>query len=78
MHGARRYVSELPTSGNAFVKLDFRNAFNTLRRDVMLETTSKALPEAFAFINAAYSAPSTLFYGSDLLSSEEGCSRVTH
>ena len=72
MHGARRYVSELPTSGNALVKLDFRNAFNTLRRDVMLETTTKALPEAFAFINAAYSAPSTLFYGSDLLSSEEG------
>ena len=36
VHGARRYLDNLPTN-HMFVKLDFSNAFNSIRRDAMRE-----------------------------------------
>ena len=37
------------------VKLDFRNAFNSLRMDRMLEAVAKYCPEIYAFCMEAYS-----------------------
>jgi hypothetical protein len=37
VHAARLYIHEMPSSNCALTKLDFRNAFNTIRRDCMLE-----------------------------------------
>ena len=45
-HTARRYVSQLEP-GKFLIKLDFSNAFNTLRRDAMLEAVHKDLPEIY-------------------------------
>ena len=42
VHAARSYLNHLD-SDSAMVKLDFRNAFNTVRRDRMLEATSVLL-----------------------------------
>jgi hypothetical protein len=72
VHAARLYLQEMSLSPCAVIKLDYKNAFNSLRRDSMLEAVHTALPEAYAFIHASYSSPSNLFYGSDILSSEEG------
>ena len=36
VHAARRYVENM-NQGQVFVKIDFKNAFNTLRRDSILE-----------------------------------------
>ena len=36
IHATRRYVINMPAN-HVVVKLDFTNAFNTLRRDAMLE-----------------------------------------
>ena len=46
-----------------FVELDFSNAFNTLRRDVMLQAVYNTIPELYAFIHQAYSAESLLQFG---------------
>ena len=72
VHAARLYVQDMPSSNCVLAKLDFKNAFNTIRRDTMLEAVQRTLPEAYGFVHAAYSTPSTLFYGSDTISSEEG------
>ena len=43
VHAMRRYVKLLPV-GNAIVKLDLTN-FNSIRRDLLLDTMVKNMPE---------------------------------
>jgi hypothetical protein len=71
VHATRRYLQHLP-SDHSIVKLDFRNAFNTLRRDALLEATQSILPELFTFVTSAYSASSILQFGGEEISSSEG------
>jgi len=54
------------------VKLDFTNAFNSLHRHDMLMSVLSRVPELYAYCYSAYSHTSTLFYGSYVISSEEG------
>src|SRR6218665_1314473 len=55
-----------------FVKLDFANAFNTLRRDIMLQMVYDTIPEIYEFIYQAYSADSQLQFGSFVVRSQMG------
>ena len=71
VHATRTYVQQLPPD-SAVVKLDFRNAFNSVRRDVMLDAVRASLPEAYHFIHSAYSSTSHLLYGDDVVQSNEG------
>ena len=71
VHATRRYVGSMPAE-NVFVKLDFSNAFNTLRRDCMLEAVAKDLPEIYRFVHAEYSHASVLKFGTHSVMSEEG------
>ena len=50
-------------------KLDYKNAFNTLRRDKMLSAVLEFAPDLFPFVHSAYSEPSFLFFGEHILSS---------
>ena len=50
----RRYVKLLPV-GHAIVKLDLTNAFNSIRRDLLLDTLAKNMPELYRFTLATYS-----------------------
>ena len=54
------------------VKLDFANAFNSLHRHDMLTSVFSRVPELYDYCHSAYSQLSTLFYGSFIISSEEG------
>jgi hypothetical protein len=54
------------------IKLDFSNAFNTLRRDDMLEAVLKEIPEIFNFCHLSYAENSTLLFNEFKISSEEG------
>src|SRR2546425_12679912 len=54
------------------VKLDYRNAFNTLRRDCILESALTELPEAYSYIHSSYSSPSHLFFNDHVIQSETG------
>ena len=70
-HAARRYLQNLP---NNFVlaKLDFKIAFNSVRRDTIIEAVAARFPELSQFVVACYGAPTSLFFGDSVLSSEEG------
>ena len=71
VHAIRQYLHQLP-SDHAMVKLDFKNAFNTLRRDSMLEALSNNIPELFAFVSSAYATSSWLQYENFDIQSNEG------
>ena len=71
VHAARSYLNHLD-SDSAMVKLDFRNAFNTVRRDRMLETTSVFAPDLYPFVHSSYAESSSLFWEGRVIQSAEG------
>ena len=71
VHATRRFLTNM-TDDRVLVKLDFRNAFNSIRRDVMLKTVAAELPGLFKFCLLSYGQPSTLKFGGNLIQSEEG------
>jgi len=71
VHSARRYLQTLEPD-HIMVKLDFANAFNSLHRSKMLLAIRDYLPELYAFCFSSYSQPSHLYFGSYIISSQEG------
>ena len=71
VHTSRRLITDMPSDW-VVAKLDFTNAFNTLRRDSMLHAVSDAVPELLPFCKSAYQDPSVLAYGSRNVMSCEG------
>ena len=62
VHAARLFLGEL-NPDKAVLKLDFSNAFNSIRRVKMLGAVSEHILELYPFVHSAYSAPSSLFWG---------------
>ena len=71
MHAARIFLQNLQP-GHLILKLDFRNAFNTVRRDKMLLVVKENVPKIYPLIHSAYSRPSSIFFGEETLQSSEG------
>ena len=71
IHAARCYLQHL-TPGQAVIKLDFKNTFNSVRRDKMLDAVLDLAPRIFQFVHSAYSMSSSLFWGDRILHSMEG------
>ena len=69
-HSARLYLSNLP-SDQVLLKLDFKNAFNSVRRDKMLEAIEEFAPELFPYLFSCYSAPSSLYFNDTVIGSSE-------
>ena len=55
------------------LKIDFKNAFNSIERDVMLEEIKKHAPKLYPFLWQCYSTASHLFFGNDTIPSLIGC-----
>ena len=70
VHAARLYMQDL--QHRCVLKLDFRNAFNTLRRDKMLQAVQNFVPDLLPFVHASYSSPSSLFWSDKIIQSAEG------
>ena len=70
VHAARLYLQSLDPS-NAILKLDFKNAFNSIRRGKMLEAVQRLAPPLFSFVHSAYSSPPSLFWKDRVLQSAE-------
>ena len=70
-HAARIYLQNLQ-SDNLILKLNFKNAFNCLRRDKMLIAVSEMVPELLPLVHSVYSMPSLLFIGNEVIQSAEG------
>ena len=62
VHATRRYLQSLPP-GHVLVKIDFSNAFNSVRRDVILEAVQRHIPELLPCASSSYAAPSFLKFG---------------
>ena len=71
VHAARQYLHSLPPD-MLLLKLDFSNAFNSIRRDKMLLAVKKLVPELYPLVHSAYSSPSSLFWGDKIILSAEG------
>jgi len=71
VHATRRFLESMPPD-EVIVKLDFSNAFNTIRRDAVLNAVSGKLPELYRFCHAAYGDTSLLQFGEESISSAEG------
>src|SRR5206468_266940 len=71
VHAARLYVSSMDQE-RAFVKLDFSNAFNSLRRDAILEAVAVHCPGLLHLTLASYGSSSNLWLGDRILPSAEG------
>ena len=70
-HSARLYLADLPLD-YVLLKLDFKNAFNSVRRDKTLEAARQFAPEIFHFVYSCYAAPSSLNIRGTILHSTEG------
>ena len=71
IHACRVYLSHLPPN-KAVLKVDFENAFNSIRRDKILCAVKQHIPELLAYVHSAYSAPSNLRWDQVQLASAEG------
>ena len=71
VHATRVFLQNLQL-GHLILKLDFRNAFNCLRRDKMIKAVGKLVPELLPLVLSAYGSPSSLFYGENIILSSEG------
>ena len=58
--------------GHLILKFNFRNVFNCLRRDKMIAAVKQLAPELLPLVTCAYSTPSFLFFGEDIIPFSEG------
>ena len=75
VHATRRFIETMPAD-YVVAKLDFSNAFNNIRRDVMLQQVFNQVPEIYKFCCLSYEQPSILRYSSCSISSQEGTQQV--
>ena len=66
VHAAHIYLQNLP-SDHLLLKLDFKTAFNCLRHDRMLTVVRENVPELLPLVHSAYSSPSHLFIGDEII-----------
>lgn len=63
IHAVRSYVTNKNVSRSVMVKVDLKNAFNSLERDDLLKAIMKTSPNIYRFMYQCYRTPTTLFFG---------------
>jgi len=71
VRAARRFLDNMQ-SGKLFIKIDFRNVFNTLRRDAILEAIEKHFSELLPYTTSTIGSSSDLQFGEFVISCGEG------
>ena len=62
--GLQQLLQDLPLEVDwGILQLDFRNAFNSVSRAQVLAAARKQCPEAVAWLESCYAAPSSLYCG---------------
>ena len=62
-HSIRQYVISDKVMDKVLVKVDFKNAFNSIRRDVFLRRVLHYCPSLYPMVYQCYSKASSLFFG---------------
>ena len=69
---ATRRLMSSPPDNHVFVKLDFLNAFNSVRRDTMIANDAVKMPELYRFVKDSLEFNPMLIYGNDIIISAQG------
>jgi hypothetical protein len=72
IHTTRTFVNNDQNRGKVVLKLDFKNAFNSVERDCILKEVQCHTPLLYPYLYQCYRNPSTLFFGDHLTSSSVG------
>ncbi|XP_055351591.1 uncharacterized protein LOC129597910 [Paramacrobiotus metropolitanus] len=72
VHATRKFLESTGDTTKVVLKVDLKNAFNTLSREAVLTAAKERFPEYSDFLTAAYGHHSTLFVDDLTLSSESG------
>jgi len=64
--------------GQVFIKIDYKNAFNNIRIDSMLEALQNHFPQLLPFVFSSYSQTSELRFGPHTIFSDEGAQQGIH
>ena len=75
VHAVRHFSANLPDN-EVLVKIDMRNAFNTVRRDKFLSAVRQHAPSLYRLMWQAYSQPSSLYFGTTRIESATGLQQV--
>ena len=70
VHLTRQFTELNPSA--PLVKIDFANAFNSIRRDCMMDEVNRLFPSASAYIHSSYAEASYLQCGDGHIMSAEG------
>ncbi|XP_048479848.1 uncharacterized protein LOC125489131 [Plutella xylostella] len=71
VHALRTYIEH--DGGEVVLKVDIKNAFNSIDRGTFLTEIKELTPEIYPYLWQCYSSPSNLIYNSNLIHSEVGC-----
>jgi hypothetical protein len=72
IHTSRTFVNNDQNRGKVVLKLDFKNAFNSVERDCILKEVQCHTSLLYPYLYQCYRNPSTLFFGNHLISSSVG------
>lgn len=72
VHATRTYINNNAGTSKVLLKIDFRNAFNTLERDIILECFKAQAPKMYKYMWQCYAKPSLLFFGDKTINSQVG------
>ena len=72
IHSTRQYAHQDHRVPKIILKLDFENAFNTVRRDLMLKTLKDTEPRLYPLIWQTYHDDTNLYYGHEIIKSATG------
>merc|ERR1712020_54115 len=72
VHAVRSYLQDPSSQGKVLAKIDFKNAFNCIRRDVILNLVKIKMPKIYNYVHQCYDHITNLRFGSEILDSSEG------
>lgn len=71
-HATRTFIKRNRRSEKVVLKIDFRNAFNEVDRSKFLREVKSNTPSIYPFILQCYSSSTFLFFGEDIILSQNG------
>lgn len=72
IHAVRSTVLNSRNTPKIVLKVDYKNAFNSIERDAMLTEIMKKAPKMYSYLWQCYSEPSNLYCGENMIRSEVG------
>ena len=73
VHALRRYIEGNSNESKLVLKIDFKNAFNCIRRDQILKKVKEQVPMLYPMVWQSYATVSNLYFNGDtIIQSREG------